>query len=123
VVVITPAHQFPTGVVTSPARRHALVRWARDTGGSVVEDDYDAEFHYDRTPALQGLGPDAVAYGGSISKTLAPGLRIGWVALPAHHVAAFTDAKYATDLGTGVLEQATLADFLACDAWTTTSGR
>ncbi|MBA2695213.1 MAG: PLP-dependent aminotransferase family protein [Actinobacteria bacterium] len=118
VVVVTPAHQFPTGVVTSPARRHALVRWARETDGLVVEDDYDAEFRYDRTPvgALQGLDPDVVAYGGSISKTLAPGLRIGWLVLPAHHVAAFTDAKYATDLGTGVLEQATLADFLACGA-------
>ncbi|MBA3622165.1 MAG: PLP-dependent aminotransferase family protein, partial [Euzebyales bacterium] len=115
-VVVTPAHQFPTGVVLSPDRRHALLRWARDTGGLVLEDDYDAEFRYDRTPvgALQGLGPDAVAYGGSVSKTLAPALRIGWLVLPERLVPAVTDAKYATDLATGILEQATLADFLAC---------
>lgn len=114
-VVVTPAHQFPTGVVLSPDRRHALLRWARDTGGLVIEDDYDAEFRYDRTPvgALQGLGPDVVAYGGSVSKTLAPALRIGWLVLPERLVPAVTDAKYATDLATGILEQATLADFLA----------
>ncbi len=114
-VVVTPAHQFPTGVVTSPDRRHALLRWARETGGVVLEDDYDAEFRYDRTPvgALQGLGPDVVIYGGSVSKTLAPGLRLGWLVLPEHLVAAFTEAKYGIDLATGVLEQVTLADFLA----------
>ena len=114
-VVVTPAHQFPTGVVTSPDRRHALLRWARDVGGLIVEDDYDAEFRYDRTPigALQGLGPDSVIYGGSVSKTLAPGLRLGWLVLPEHLVAAFTDAKYDLDLATSTLEQVTLADFLA----------
>lgn len=115
-VVVTPAHQFPTGVVLSPDRRHALLRWARDTGGLVVEDDYDAELRYDRSPvgALQGLGPDVVVHGGSVSKTLAPALRIGWLVLPERLVPAFTDAKYATDLATGVLDQVTLADFLAC---------
>lgn len=114
-VVVTPAHQFPTGVVTSPDRRHALLAWARETGGLVVEDDYDAELRYDRTPvgALQGLGPDVVVHGGSVSKTLAPGLRLGWLVVPDHMVTAFTEAKYATDLATGVLEQVTLADFLA----------
>jgi GntR family transcriptional regulator/MocR family aminotransferase len=115
-VVVTPAHQFPTGVVMSSDRRHALLQWARDTGGVVIEDDYDAEYRYDRTPvgALQGLDPDAVIYGGSISKTLAPALRIGWLVLPEGLVSAVADAKYATDLATGVWEQATLADFLAC---------
>src|SRR5690606_29587542 len=117
-VVVTPAHQFPTGVVMSPERRHALVRWARDAGGLVVEDDYDAEFRYDRTPvgAVQGLAPDAVVYGGSVSKTLAPALRIGWLVLPERLVGPFAEAKYATDLATGIWEQATLADFLACGA-------
>jgi len=114
-VVVTPAHQFPTGVVMAPDRRHALLRWAGDTGGLIVEDDYDAEFRYDRTPvgALQGLGPEAVAYGGSVSKTLAPALRLGWLVLPEHLVTPLTEAKYAADLGSGVWEQATLADFLA----------
>jgi GntR family transcriptional regulator / MocR family aminotransferase len=67
-VVVTPAHQFPTGVVASGDRRHALLDWARGTSSVVVEDDYDAEFRYDRTPvgALQGLGPDVVVYGGSV---------------------------------------------------------
>ena len=99
----------------SAARRHALLGWAREVGGLVVEDDYDAEFRYDRSPvgALQGLGPDVVVYGGSASKTLAPGLRLGWLVVPEHLIPAFTDAKYAADLGRGVLDQATLAELLA----------
>ena len=116
-VFVTPAHQFPTGVVTSAERRHALLHWARSTGGLIIEDDYDAEFRYDRTPvgALQGLGTDVVVYGGSVSKTLAPGLRLGWLVVPEQLVAAFIDAKYAADLARGVLDQATLAEFLASD--------
>jgi GntR family transcriptional regulator/MocR family aminotransferase len=114
-VVVTPAHQFPTGAVTSPARRHALLEWARSCGGLVLEDDYDAEFRYDRTPigALQGLGPDVVLYGGSVSKTLAPGVRLGWLVVPEHLVAAYRDAKYTADLARGVLDQATFAELLA----------
>ena len=114
-VVVTPAHQFPTGAVTSPARRHALLEWARSCEGLVVEDDYDAEFRYDRSPvgALQGLGPDVVLYGGSISKTLAPGVRLGWLVVPEHLVATYRDAKYITDLARGVLDQATFAELLA----------
>ena len=114
-VFVTPAHQFPTGVVMSPGRRHALLAWARDHRALVVEDDYDAEYRYDRSPvgALQGLGPDVVVYGGSISKTLAPGMRLGWLVVPEQLVRAVTDAKYDVDLGTGVWEQVTLAEFLA----------
>ena len=84
VVLATPAHQCPTGVVLSPARRGELIGWAR-AGGLVIEDDYDAEFRYDRAPlaALQGLAPDHVVYLGTASKTLAPGLRLGWLVLPA----------------------------------------
>ncbi len=82
-VFLTPAHQYPTGAVLSPARRAALIDWARP-GRFVLEDDYDAEFRYDRQPvgSLQGLAPDVVIYGGSTSKTLAPGLRLGWLVLP-----------------------------------------
>ncbi len=77
-VLSTPAHQSPTGVVLSAARRTALVEWAR-AGHLIIEDDYDAEYRYDRAPvgALQGIAPDRVIYVGSTSKTLAPGLRIG----------------------------------------------
>jgi GntR family transcriptional regulator/MocR family aminotransferase len=84
-VAVTPAHQFPTGVVLAAERRAALLAWARDTGGIVVEDDYDAEYRYDREPvgALQGLAPEHVVYAGSASKTLAPALRLGWLVLPA----------------------------------------
>jgi GntR family transcriptional regulator/MocR family aminotransferase len=98
-VFVTPAHQYPTGAVLSPARRAALIDWARESkaglsplsggrqapGRFVIEDDYDAEFRYDRQPvgSLQGLAPDVVIYGGSTSKTLAPGLRLGWLVLPA----------------------------------------
>jgi GntR family transcriptional regulator/MocR family aminotransferase len=114
-VVVTPAHQFPTGVVASGERRHVLLDWARRTSSVVVEDDYDAEFRYDRTPvgALQGLGPDVVVYGGSVSKTLAPGLRLGWLGAPEHLAETFTEAKYSADLARGVLDQATMAEFLA----------
>ena len=84
VVVVTPAHQAPTGVVLAPERRHALVEWAHAVDGFVVEDDYDAEFRYDRQPvgAVQGLAPDRVVAMGSTSKTLSPTLRMGWLVCP-----------------------------------------
>ena len=108
--LLTPAHQFPTGVVLSPERRRALVEW----GGLVVEDDYDAEHRYDRAPvpALQGLAPDRVVYAGSVSKTLAPGLRLGWVVAPANLRAGLIRAKYMADLGNPVLDQLVFARFL-----------
>jgi GntR family transcriptional regulator/MocR family aminotransferase len=83
-VAVAPAHQFPTGAVMSASRRSALVQWCRRTGGIAVEDDYDAEYRYDRRPlgALQGLAPDVVVYGGSASKSLAPSMRLAWLALP-----------------------------------------
>jgi GntR family transcriptional regulator/MocR family aminotransferase len=114
-VVVTPAHQFPTGVVLAPRRRAALVAWARSTGGLVVEDDYDAEFRYDREPVgcVQGLAPDIVALIGSASKALAPGLRLGWLAVPQRLRPAVAEAKAAADLGGPVLEQLAFADLLA----------
>ena len=114
VAVLTPAHQFPTGVVHSPARRAALLDWAGRVGGLLVEDDYDGDFRYDRAPvgSLQGLAPELVAYTGSVSKSLAPGLRLGWLVPPAGLLAELVEARRVTDLGSGVVEQAALAGFL-----------
>jgi len=82
--LLAPAHQFPLGTVLHPERRAAAVAWARATGAVLIEDDYDAELRYDRQPvgALQALDPDHVVYAGTASKTLAPGLRLGWLLLP-----------------------------------------
>ncbi|WP_410002577.1 aminotransferase class I/II-fold pyridoxal phosphate-dependent enzyme [Streptomyces sp. PBH53] len=109
-VLLTPAHQFPTGVVTSGERRRELLEWARD-GGLILEDDYDAEHRYDRppVPALRALLADRVCYLGSVSKLLAPALRIGWLVAPAGHRAALVDAKRFNDLGNAVLPQLVLA--------------
>src|SRR5262249_33570136 len=109
-VLTTPAHQCPTGAVLSRARRAALLDWAR-AGGLVIEDDYDAEFRYDRAPlgALQGLAPDRVVYVGTVSKTLAPGLRLGWLVPPAPLLDAVVEAKVSDDLGSATIEQLALA--------------
>jgi GntR family transcriptional regulator/MocR family aminotransferase len=87
-VVLAPAHQYPTGTVLTPERRAEVIGWARGNGRLIVEDDYDAEYRYDREPiaSLQGLAPDCVAYVGTVSKTLAPGVRLGWVLVPTHLV-------------------------------------
>ncbi|MDU0305499.1 PLP-dependent aminotransferase family protein, partial [Streptomyces sp. PAL114] len=112
-VLLTPAHQFPTGVVTSGERRRELVRWAAD-GGLILEDDYDAEHRYDRppVPALRSLLADRLCYMGSVSKLLAPALRIGWMIPPHRHLRALTDAKRFTDLGSAVLPQLVLAHLM-----------
>jgi GntR family transcriptional regulator / MocR family aminotransferase len=119
VVIVTPAHQFPTGVVLSPARRAALLAWARAGGGLIVEDDYDAEHRYDREPvgALQGLAPDLVAYAGSVSKTLAPALRLGWMVPPPWLRDAVAGAKHDADLGSPTLDQLALAELLESGAY------
>jgi len=114
VVLATPAHQAPTGVVFSAARRTALVHWAR-ADHLVIEDDYDAEYRYDRAPvgALQGIAPDRVVYVGSTSKTLAPGLRIGWMVLPAELVGPVALSKGLADTGSSVMDQIAFAKLLA----------
>ena len=120
-VALSPAHQYPTGTVLSPQRRAELVAWARRRGTLIVEDDYDSEYRYDREPlaSLQGLAPDCVAYVGTASKTLAPGLRIGWVLVPSHLVgemtvqhgvarampSVFAQAAYATLLERGEIDR------------------
>ncbi|MFB0616796.1 PLP-dependent aminotransferase family protein [Streptomyces sp. AGS-58] len=117
-VLLTPAHQFPMGTALHPDRRAAVADWARRTGGLVLEDDYDGEFRYDRQPvgALQGLDPDRVVYLGTASKSLAPGLRLGWMVLPPALAQEATAAKGRTDT-VGALDQLTLAEFLTSGAY------
>ncbi|TCM38592.1 PLP-dependent aminotransferase family protein [Kribbella sp. VKM Ac-2568] len=114
-VLVTAAHQFPTGAVTSAETRAALVEWAARRDALIIEDDYDAEYRYDREPigAMQGLAPDRVVYAGTASKTLAPGLRLGWLILPARLVEPMAAAKIVDDRGSPVLDQLTFADFVA----------
>ena len=113
-VVLTPSHQWPTGSVLSAENRSAVLRWAAERGAVVIEDDYDAEYRYDRTPvgALQGMAPDRVVYAGSASKTLAPGLRLGWFVMPGHLAEPMAAAKIAADRGSPALEQLALADLI-----------
>ncbi|OIK28138.1 PLP-dependent aminotransferase family protein [Streptomyces malaysiense] len=117
-VLLTPAHQFPMGMPLHPDRRTAVVDWARRTGSLVLEDDYDGEFRYDRQPvgALQGLDPDRVVYLGTASKSLAPGIRLGWMVLPPALAEEVIAAKGHVDT-VGVLEQLTLAEFLTSGAY------
>jgi GntR family transcriptional regulator / MocR family aminotransferase len=114
-VLVTPAHQFPTGAVLAPERRLALRDWARETGAVIFEDDYDAELRYDREPvgALQGLAPDAVIYCGSASKALGAGLRIGWLVCPPGWIDELAQEKRAEDHGSSILDQLTFATLVA----------
>jgi GntR family transcriptional regulator/MocR family aminotransferase len=110
-VFVTPAHQSPTGVAAAPERRAALLEWAAEGGRYVIEDDYDAEYRYDRAPlgAMQGLAPDRVIYMGTASKTLSPALRLGWLVLPPHLMDGFVEQRNLADHGAATLEQLTLA--------------
>src|SRR4029078_12362732 len=124
-VLVTAAHQYPTGGVLPPDRRTALVSWAAAHGGAMSEGDYDAEFRYDRQPigAIQGLRPDHVVYAGSASKILAHGLRLGRLVLPPAArwggpaarpalVEPIASAKYAADMGSAALDQLVFADVI-----------
>jgi GntR family transcriptional regulator / MocR family aminotransferase len=110
-VILTPTHQFPTGNALAPERRQALVEWAHAREATIIEDDYDAEFRYDRAPvgALQGLAPDRVALIGTVSKSLAPALRLGWVVCPPQLREALIEDKELADRGSPGLEQLALA--------------
>ena len=113
-VAVAPAHQYPSGAVMSPRRRAALVEWARQRGALVVEDDYDAEYRYDRDPigSLQGLAPDLVVYAGSASKSLAPGTRLGWLSVPRDLVAPLADLQRRRGGMPASLHQLALADLV-----------
>ena len=110
-VLLTPAHQCPTGVALAPARRRELIAWAEEVDGVILEDDYDAEFRYDRQPvgSLQGLDPDRVIALGSVSKTLAPALRLGWMLVPPRFVAGIVEEKRLSSRGAPALDQEALA--------------
>jgi GntR family transcriptional regulator/MocR family aminotransferase len=112
--LVTPAHQYPSGVVMSQERRTALLDWAAKADGLVIEDDYDAEYRYDRKPvgALQGLAPERVVYVGTASKTLSPALRLAWVVAPADLVRELVWAKRHADFGSPTIDQLALADFI-----------
>ena len=113
-IVLTPAHQHPTGVVLSGERRTELLAWLRRSDAIAIEDDYDAEYRYDRAAvgALQGLEPDRVVYAGTASKTLAPALRMGWLVVPAPLLDAVRREKLLADRGSARIDQLAFAHFL-----------
>lgn len=110
-VLVTPAHQCPTGVALDPSRRRELIAWADEVDGVILEDDYDAEFRYDRQPigSLQGLHSDRVIALGSVSKTLAPAIRLGWVLAPPRFIAGIIEEKRLSSRGAPGLDQEALA--------------
>jgi GntR family transcriptional regulator/MocR family aminotransferase len=114
-MLLTPAHQYPLGVALSPERRRRVVDWAADGGGLIIEDDYDGEFRYDRQAvgALQSLAPDHVVYAGTASKSLVPGLRLGWLVIPERLVGDLAEIKRGTGRLSSSLDQLTLAEFIS----------
>jgi GntR family transcriptional regulator / MocR family aminotransferase len=118
-VLVTPAHQYPTGSVLAPERRAALLEWAAARRAIIIEDDYDAEYRYDREPigALQGLAPERVVYAGSASKVLSPALRLGWLVVPPDLAADLARAKLRADNGSATPEQLALAEFIESGAF------
>ena len=119
VVFAGPAHQYPTGVVLAPSRRAELIAWARTVDGMILEDDYDAEFRYDRDPVgcLQGMAPDRVLYLGTTSKSLAPSLRLGWAVAPPPLTNRMRELRQDSDLGGSVLDHLTMAHLIAQGAY------
>ncbi|MER5580072.1 PLP-dependent aminotransferase family protein [Streptomyces asoensis] len=118
-VLLTPAHQFPTGGPLHANRRTTVIDWARARDALVLEDDYDGEFRYDRKPvgAVQGLDPERVIYLGSVSKSLSPAVRLGWMVLPERYVGAVLGAKGEREAWASVLDQLGLADLIRSGAY------
>jgi GntR family transcriptional regulator/MocR family aminotransferase len=117
--LLTPSHQFPLGVSLHSDRRAAVIDWARRTGGVIIEDDYDGEFRYDRSPvgALHGVDPEHVIYMGTASKSLAPGLRLGWLVLPERLVEAVVRQKGETEETSGFVDQLAMAEFIVSGSY------
>lgn len=118
-VLLTPSHQFPLGVSLHPDRRTAVVEWARRTGGVIIEDDYDGEFRYDGSSvgALHGVDPEHVIYMGTVSKSLAPGLRLSWLVLPERFVEVVARQKGDTEETCGFVDQLAMADFIVSGSY------
>ena len=118
-LLVAPAHSYPRGSAVDGDRRRQLVSWAERSGALIIEDDYDAELRYDRSPlgALQGLTPDRVVYIGSVSKTLTPALRLGWLLAPPHLVEPLARGKHQDDMGSTLFEQLALARFIGRGAF------
>ncbi|MEU0500097.1 PLP-dependent aminotransferase family protein [Nocardia sp. NPDC005998] len=118
-VEVTAAHQYPTGATLHPQRRQLLIAWARSRGGLIIENDYDGEFRYDRQPvgAIQGTAPDHVAYVGTVSKTLGPALRLGWIVTPPRLLEPVIEAKRHADRHTESLGQLTLTELITTHAY------
>ncbi|HTT28569.1 MAG TPA: PLP-dependent aminotransferase family protein [Solirubrobacteraceae bacterium] len=119
VALLTPAHQFPIGTPLAARRRALVAEWSHASGGLIIEDDYDGEFRYDRHPlgALQALAPQRVVYAGTASKTLAPGIRLGWLVVPAHLVDGVLAAKAIADRNTSAVDQLALAELIGSGAY------
>jgi GntR family transcriptional regulator/MocR family aminotransferase len=117
-VLLSPAHSYPTGAPLSADRRVRLLEWARRSGGLVIEDDYDAELRYDRLPvgALQGLDPERVVYGGTVSKVLTPALRLGWIIAPPQLAGEILQVRLLEDFAAETLGQLALARFIESGA-------
>lgn len=116
----TPSHQFPLGNVMSAGRRRELLAWAQRTHAHIIEDDYDSEYRFDITPipALQALDDAGrVIYLGTVSKTLSPTLRLGYLVVPAALSLAFAKAKRLIDRHSPSLEQDALADLIESGAY------
>jgi GntR family transcriptional regulator/MocR family aminotransferase len=118
-VLLTPSHQFPLGMSLHSDRRAAVIDWARRTGSVIIEDDYDGEFRYDRSPvgALHGVDPEHVIYMGTASKSLAPGLRLGWLVLPERLVEPVVRQKGETEETSGFVEQLAMAEFITSGSY------